>query len=184
MINLKRALVALAAMAAALAGFTLTAPASFANAPIGAIWSTTTPSGERVEFQKIDAVTSKSTATVKKAGTWSCPSNAVNGTAFCAWTDKDWNGAIYVYNMNNVYANTANGVAHVWNMQNPAHDNTQSWANFSNRYAIVYNWFNGNPGGNYFGMNGVTTTKTCESFPGDTWCLEGDYHASSIRAGA
>lgn len=176
----------LAAVAAAvLAGLTITtAPASAANAPIGAVWTATTPAGERVEFQKVNGVMSKTTSAVTKRSVFNCPSNAVNGTAFCAWTGKSYAGVMYVYNMNNVYANTANGVAHCWNMGTGISDTAESWANFSNRYATVNNWYNCNQGGNFFGMNGVSTHRDCTWFPGNSWCDEGAYHASSIRAGA
>lgn len=178
----KRFAVALAVAALAFAGFG-TSPVSAANALPGAVWSETLPTGERVEFQRSPEGMDITTHELVKRNLFSCTTGYT-----CVWTAVEYGGTFGRYNTNNVYANTANGVAHCWNMSSPFNNNTASWANFSTDRAIQFtNWVNCNTGGGTLDM-GVNSHWDCDSNPYEAvpyWCgveAYGHPRTSALRA--
>jgi hypothetical protein len=132
--------------------------------------------GKAVTFHQIDDVTS-----VAYNLTVDQPNDCQLGYA-CGWDTTGWSGTIWRYNMNNVYANTANGVAHCWNLATGARNRFSSFANHSDRTArFVDNtncnqnagWFDEDPGPIYYGSSCALSSLAA-------WCDR----VSSIRASA
>lgn len=177
---IRRLLVALAVLAVALTGLGA-APASAANARPGAVWSETLPTGERVEFRRSAEGMDITTSALRRRGLESCTAGYT-----CAWTGVNYGGTFGRYWTNNIYANTANGVAHCWNMSAPFNNNTSSWANFSTDRAIAWNnWVNCNAAGGTMHMT-VNSSWTC-LYTHPEWCASNDESlgypkTTSIRA--
>jgi hypothetical protein len=173
----------LAALAVAVLAFTGlgVAPANAANAMPGVVWAEKLPSGELVEFTRTADGWDISTHPLRTSDLFSC----TNGYA-CVWTGLAYTGTFGRYWANNIYANTANGVAHCWNMTAPLANNSRSWANFSqDRDINWYNWQNCNAGGTTLGWWPRNTHRDCQ-IPGySLWCGNDNGHGiSSIRASA
>ena len=166
--------------ALALIVLSLLLPVSAANASVGSRWTETLPTGERVEFVRTAEGMDVATAPLAKRDLFSCTSGYT-----CVWTGTNYTGTFGRYNTNNIYANTANGVAHCWNMASPFADNTKSWANFGSRIISFNNWQNCNPGGGWFDM-GQNSHWDCNASGYTQWCTgtqaAGYPRTSSIRA--
>lgn len=142
-----------------------TAPVNAATAQVGSVWSETLPSGERVQFQRTAEGMDVTTHAVARMDPFDCTHPYT-----CVWTDHDFTGTFGRYNTNNIYSNTANGVAHCWNMSAPFNNNTKSWANFSTDRPVRYNnWVNCNVNGGTMHMP-VNSSWTCNYSDYSAWC--------------
>jgi len=172
-----------AVLAAAVLAFGLSTavPANAATATPGTVWSETLPTGERVQFQRSPEGMDITTHALIKRDLFSC-----SAPYTCVWTGTNYSGTFGRYNTNNIYSNTANGVAHCWNMSAPFNNNTASWANFSPDRGVQYNnWINCNINGGQFLMS-INSHWDC-TVPGyQAWCTgseaAGYPRTTSIRA--
>lgn len=176
--NWFKRLAVLLATVAVIVSVAASAPVNAATAQIGSVWSETLPSGERVEFYRSAEGMDITTHALKKRDLFSCTTGYT-----CVWTGNFNTGTFGRYWTDNIYANTANGVAHCWNMSAPFNNNTKSWANFSPDRTIDFNnWVNCNRGGGFFAM-GINSHWDCNYYP--NWCgdeADGYPRTSSIRA--
>ena len=131
--------------------------------------------GKAVTFYQIDDVTS---VAYNVAG---LPNDCQAGYA-CGWSNASWGGTIWRYNMNNVYANTANGVAHCWNLAADARNHLESFANHSDRTARFVDNTNCNQNVGWFDLDpeAIPDGTTCVYANLAAWCDR----VSSIRASA
>jgi hypothetical protein len=162
----------------ALAATVTTANAAVSNdakARVGDRWQEVMRTGEVATMERVaDGVTKSVTAL--PLSPQQCPGHPY----FCLWSGEGFTGTIWRYNLNNVYANTANGVAHCWNLAADANNVTKSYYNASNdRVANVFNWVNCNTSGEFLGFL-YGEWNTCGSFPG--WCTT--FKPTSIYAHA
>jgi len=146
-----------------------------ANAAVGDRWQQLLPTGQLVTMEKVDRVSVKTVTPLNTApAATSCPGYPY----LCAWSTDTQQGTLWIYNMNNVYSNTANGVAHCWNMAADANNHTKSWYNDSNRSAYLNNWVNCHQNGEQFLIEFYATGSSShhdsdchqESTPGRNWC--------------
>lgn len=153
-----------------------------ALAAVGDRWQQMLPTGERVTFEKVSAVESRTVTPVTMAAAY-CPHNS---KYLCAWRGELGDGTMWLYNLDNVYANTANGVAHCWNMAADANNNTKSWYNaYTQRDARLYNWVNCNQASEQFLIqfndpNTGAHSRTCGQISPGNWCTT--LFPTSIRA--
>ena len=138
---------------------------------VGDRWQQVLPTGERVTFEKVSAVESRSVTPVKMAAA-QCPHLS---KYLCAWQTSYQTGTMWLYNLDNVYANTANGVAHCWNMAADANNNTKSWYNaYTQRSATLYNWVNCNQASEKFlvrfNESGGDYDLDCGQISPGNWC--------------
>jgi len=168
--------------------YTAVAVANDAKHAVGDTWREILPDGERTTMQKIAPGVTRSVSAVAATVCTGYP-------YLCAWSTDHYTGNFWRYDMNNVYANTANGVAHCWNLASDANNHQKSWINRSDRRATINNWINCNAAGGAFTFDAFNATNpsdydsgTCEdvnlflAVPGQNWCTT--YLATSIRASA
>jgi hypothetical protein len=142
-----------------------------ATAAVGQKWQQVLPTGELVTMQKVSPGVSKTITPVAMA-TAQCPGSPY----LCAWSSPYQDGTLWIYNMNNVHSNTANGVAHCWNMAADANNHTKSWYNMSTSWAAqMYNWVNCNRSGESFLIEDsepghTAKSLTCSQISPGNWC--------------
>lgn len=152
--------------------YSRTAQANEAKAAVGDRWQEVLPNGEKVTMELMAPGVSRSLTAVDVQMCYH--------PYFCAYSGMDFTGTFWRYNMNNVYANTANGVAHCWNMAADANNNTSSWWNASDRVAYLHNWVNCNWDGEVIVVSTGSALRCYDIIV--PWCLT--YRPTSIRATA
>ncbi|XVV08550.1 peptidase inhibitor family I36 protein [Actinoplanes sp. CA-131856] len=132
-----------------------------AMTPVGGQWLQLLPSGDLVSMQKVESGVSKSVAGVRRAA-GVCPPNVY----LCLFEDENLAGTMWALNLNDIYAGSANGVAHCWNLSSAYNNKTVSWQNTSkDRAAFLNNWVNCGSGGEQILIT-RNSTRTCSG----AWC--------------
>jgi hypothetical protein len=182
------AVAAFVALVVALATPASAAPPEALNPLVGSTYRQSVAPGVILTFHQINAVEAIATvpATIPQTtqDLFSCPNLTIY---WCAWTGLGATGTFAKYNMENVYANVANGVAHCWNLTAPMADNTDTWFNYTAapnaRTAVVVQWQNCNLGGGFFNMLAPTSHWDCRAPGYESWCYAATAQ-SSLYAGA
>lgn len=146
------------------------------RAAVGDQWQEILPTGEKVTMEKVAPGVTRSVAAIART-----PGQCTGWPYLCAWSGDNFNGTYWRYDMNHVWANTANGVAHCWNLASDANNNTKSWLNQGDKDARLNNWVNCNASGETFDLKrgrGIRCLHITGQF-GD-WCSE--LRVTSIRA--